>query len=307
MRPRTPELALVAAALLLLAAPPLALARSGAPPPGRSPGVGGVDTTSPEALPTALEEVGFDQLLGGSVPLDLTFLDEAGREVRLGDYFGEKPVILVPAYYECPMLCTLVLNSVASSLATVDFVPGRDFEVVVISFDPDDTPELAREKKRLTLLRYDRTPEGPAGGAMAGAGWHFLSGEPAAIHAVMAAIGFRYTKNDSTGEFAHTAGLVVTTPEGTIARYFFGLEYPGRDVRLSLVEAADGEIGSLADQVFLYCFRYDPATGQYSAASLNLVRAAGLLTVVALVAFVLLALFRERRRRMHNQSSPGIA
>lgn len=286
---------------------------------GRAP-LGSVSTQRANETPDALKNVGFDQLLGAELPLDLTLFDEDGEEVALGSYFADKPVVLVPVYYDCPMLCTLVMNSVASSLDTLDMVPGEDFEVVAFSFDATDTPDLAREKKRLTLLRYDRPEQGEAG-------WHFLSplppaedapeggeaAEPSAAESAAAearvrrltdAIGFRFSPDPATGELAHTAGFVVATPDGRVARYFYGLEYPGRDVRLALVEASEGQLGSLADQVFLYCFRYDPTTGQYSAVSLNLVRVAGVLAIVLLGGFIALALWRERT---HKQNSLGTA
>lgn len=241
------------------------------------------------ALPGALEKVGFDQRLGETVPAALEFTDHAGRAVTLGDYLGERPVLVVPVYYGCPMLCGLVLNGLTQTLRTLDFTPGREFGVVVVSFDPDETPAEAAESRAAFLRRYGR-PEGDPG-------WAFLTGSAASISGLTEAIGFRYRYDETAGEFAHAAGLAVLTPDGRIARYFFGVEYPPRHLRLALVEAADERIGSLADQIFLYCFRYDPTTGRYSAVTMNLVRIGGVATLLALGLFVTLSLRREHRPR----------
>lgn len=241
-------------------------------------------------MPGPLKEVGFDQRLGAQVPLGLPFRDEAGRAVRLGDYFGSperqgRPVVLVLAYYDCPMLCGVVLGSLAASLKALTFDAGREFEVVVVSFDPSETPALAAAAKREALERYGR----PA----TAAGWHFLTGGEAAIGPLARAVGFRYHYVPETREFAHAAGLVVLTPQGRIARYFYGVEYPPRDVRLGLVEAAGGKIGSVVDQVLLFCFHYDPAIGKYSAVVLNIVRLGGAATVLGLLLTVVLLRRRE--------------
>lgn len=262
--------------------------------PGPAP-LGSAQPT-PDRLPENLTGVGFDQRLGEAVPLDLPFRDEEGRAVTLGSFFGERPVVLVPAYYECPMLCSLVLEGLAGSLAGAGLDLGREVEVVTVSFDPRDTPETARAKKESTLRRLGRPEAAP--------GWHFLSGEPAAIRGFTEAVGFRYREDPATGEFSHTAGVVVATAQGRISRYFFGLEPPGRDLRLAVVEAGAGRVGSLADHLLLFCFRYDPATGRYSALTLRVVRLAGAGTVLGLAAAILLAVARERRR---GRTSPGTA
>jgi protein SCO1/2 len=242
------------------------------------------------ALPKALEGVGFDQRLGEPLPLDLTLRDEDGREVALRAFFGRRPIVLALVYYECPMLCTLVLNGLTGSLKGVGLELGKDFEVVVVSFDPRETPELARAKKAAYLDRYGR-PE-------TAAAWHFLTGSAAAIERLTAAAGFRYAWDEAAKQFAHPSGVLTATPDGRISRYLFGTDYAPRDLRLALVESASGEIGTLTDQLLLYCYHYDPATGRYSAAVLNLVRAGALATVVslALVIGVFWRLERAGRR-----------
>lgn len=237
-------------------------------------------------LPAALKGVDFEQRLGDDLPLDARFTDSTGAEVRLGDYFGQRPVIVALVYYECPMLCNLVLNGTVTSLRAVDFDAGSEFDVVVVSFDARETASLAAAKKDNYVTSYGRED--------AGSGWHFLTGDAANIERLTEAVGFRYAYDEDRDEFAHSAGLVVATPEGTISRYFYGIEFPPRDLRLGLVEAADSRIGTLVDQVLLFCFHYDPATGRYSVATLNAVRVGGVLTVAALVTFMLTALRRER-------------
>lgn len=240
-----------------------------------------------EGLPGPLEDVGFDQRLGESVPLDLRFRDELGRPVELGDLFGERPVILALVYYQCPMLCPMVLNGLTSALKPLRFEPGREFEVVVVSFDDRESPETARAAKATHLERYGR-PE-------TAHGWHFLTGEPAAIRRLTDSVGFRFVQLPDTGEFAHAAGVVALTPAGRIARYFYGVEYAPRDLRLGLVEAADHQIGSVVDTLLLYCYHYDPETGSYSAVAMNIVRLGAALTVLLLGVFLGFQWRRERR------------
>jgi protein SCO1/2 len=239
------------------------------------------------ARPPLLRDVGYDQRLGERLPLDLTFQDETGRTVALREYFGHGPVILVPAYYHCPMLCPLVLRGLTSALRAVPFDPGRDFTVLAFSFDPADTVATAAAEKARVLADYRRPG--------AAAGWHFLTGDAAAIATLTRAIGFRYTWDAAHAQFAHASGVVVATPAGTIARYFFGIEYPPRDLRLALVDASAGRIGSVVDQLLLFCFHWDPTTGRYSRIALGAVRAAGAVTLLALGGFVVLMLRRERR------------
>ena len=245
--------------------------------------------TAAAGLPGPLKEVGFDQRLGESVPLDAVFRDETGHAVRLAEYFGERPVILAPVYYECPMICTMVLNGLTSALRVLSFDTGREFEVVAISFDAREQPALAAEKKRAYLKRYGRPESAP--------GWHFLTGDEEAIRRLTDSIGFRYVYLPEADQFAHASGLVVVTSAGRIARYFYGVEYSPRDLRLGLVETADQKIGSLLDQALLYCFHYDPAIGKYSAAVMNIVRLGAVATVALLGGFLLVQWRRERRRR----------
>ena len=235
--------------------------------------------------PPILREIGFDQHLGDSVPLELMFRDEGGANVRLGDYFGKKPVVLSLNYYACPMLCTVTLNGLASALDIISMSAGKEFEVVTVSFDPSETPRLAAAKKRVYLERYKRPG--------AAEGWHFLTGDAAPIAALTKAVGFRYAWDPDTKQFAHPAGVLVLTPDGRIARYLYGIEYAPRDLRLAVVEASGGRIGNPVDQIILACYRYDPVTGKYGAAIMRIVRAAGALTVVALVGFIGLMLRRE--------------
>lgn len=236
-----------------------------------------------------LREIGFDQRLGESVPRDLAFRDEAGRAVRLGDYLGKKPVVLTLVYYECPMLCTLTLNGLTSALGPLPFDVGKEFDVVTVSFDPRDTPGSAAAKKKAYLSRYARPG--------AAEGWHFLTGEPDAIHRLTEAVGFRYAWDDETRQFAHAAGILVLTPPGRIAHYLYGIEYAPKDLRLALVEASAGRVGSPVDRLLLYCYQYDPATGRYGAAVMNLLRAASAATVLVLGAAITLMLRRERKER----------
>ena len=240
-------------------------------------------------LPELLTDIGLDQRLDAQVPPDLRFRDEAGREVRLGDYFGTKPVILTLVYYECPMLCTQVLNGLTSALGVLSFTVGQEFDIVTVSFDPKETPALAAAKKVAYLDRYKR--EG------AGRGWHFLTGDERSIAALTKAVGFRYAYNASIDQYAHVSGIMVLTPEGRLSRYFYGIEYGPRDVRLALIEAADRRIGTPADQLLLYCFHYDPKSARYSFAIMRLVRTLGVATVLAMVGGIVILRRRETGRR----------
>ena len=236
-------------------------------------------------LPEALREVGFDQRIGEMLPLDARFLDEQGQSVALADYFGDKPVILSLVYYECPMLCSMVLNGLVRSLRVLKFNVGEEFNMITLSIDPGEGPELAQEKQKSYVGLYKR--EGAA------AGWHFLTGEETEIHRVAESVGFRYVYDSETDEYAHAAGVVVLTPDGTIARYFYGMDYPPRDLRLGLVEAADGKVGNVIDQALLFCYRYDPLAGTYSAVVLNILKIAAAVTLIALA-----VMFYFLRRRI---------
>lgn len=252
--------------------------------------------TRADELPGPLADIGFDQRLGEPLPLELVMRDADGAELELGSLFGARPVIVVPVYYTCPMLCGMVLNGLATSLKTLPFEPGVDYEVLVFSFDPDDGPEQATTRKENTLARF--------GGGEGVGGFNFLTGDAQAIARLTEAIGFRYARDGDSGEYAHTAGLVLATPDGRIARQLFGVEYAPRDLRLAMVEAGEGKIGSLVDAVLLYCFHYDPQIGRYSAMTMNMVRVAGVLTLAVLAGFVLLMLWRERRAAA---SAPAVA
>ena len=247
-------------------------------------------------LPGPLREVGFEQRLGEELPLDTVFTNEAGDQVRLGDYFGERPVVLTLVYYECPMLCIMVLDGLATSLDILTFEPGDQYEVVVLSFDPREDHVLATSKKRQFLQQLGR--EG------AGEGIHFLTGTQESIDAVTDAVGFTYTYDEENDEFAHAAGLTVATAEGRISRYLFGIEYAPKDLRLALVESAQNKIGSAVDQLLLFCYNYDPTTGRYGAATMRLVQAGGAVTILAIVLFVVLSRRRDQRlAHASNQDS----
>ena len=247
-------------------------------------------------LPVALRDVGIDQKLNEQVPLDLKFRDESGQEVELGKYFGKKPVVLSLVYYNCPMLCTQVLNGMTSTFKILPFEIGNQFDVVTVSFDPRETPKLAEEKKESYLQRL--------GKPNAAAGWHFLTGDEASIKRLADAVGFRYTFDSATNQYAHASGIMVLTPQGKISHYFYGIEYSAKDLRLGLVEAADGKIGSRVDQLLLYCYHYDPTTGKY-AWVINLYRWGGALTVLAMAG--MLFLLRRPRRNEGELKAGGTA
>jgi protein SCO1/2 len=247
------------------------------------------------AVPAALREIGFDQNIGHSLPLDTLVRDEHGRTVALAEYFGKRPVVLIFAYYSCPMLCAQVINGLASALAVLSLEPGRDLEIVTISFDPRDTPETATVKKAGYLERYGRS------GAEAAS--HFLTADQSAIERLTKAAGFRYVWDEPTRQFAHPTGVIVLTPDGRLARYLFGIEYGPRDLRLALVEASAGKVGTAVDALVLYCYHYDPMTGRYGLVVMRALRLAGAATVLGLGTFVIIMIRREKRhagvRRTH--------
>jgi len=251
------------------------------------PGVNPPASPPSSQTPSVLADVRFDQRLNEPLPLETRFRDEEGREVALGDYFGTKPVVLAFVYFECPMLCTQVLNGLTTSLTVLTETVGREFDVVAISFDARETPALASGKKKSNLDRYRR----PASAH----GWHFLTGDEAAIKAVTDAAGFKFVWDEQTQQFAHPSGIIVATPEGKLARYFFGIEYAPRDVKFALMESSAGRIGNAIDQLLLYCYHYDPASGSYGFVAMGAVRIGGALTVLALVGFVVVSIRREMR------------
>ncbi|MBK7977382.1 MAG: SCO family protein [Deltaproteobacteria bacterium] len=246
-------------------------------------------------LPKGLEGVSFEQKLGVQVPLDLSFRDETGRERALREFVSTgRPVILTLNYLECPMLCTVELNGLVSALKPLNLTPGKDFDIVTVSFNPAEGPELAAEKKAKYLESYGR-PE-------AAEGWHFLTGSAESIATLTDAVGFHYRYDEAEKQFSHAAGIIVLTPDGKASRYFFGVEFAPRDVRLALVESSQGKIGTLADKVMLFCFHYDPAESKYGLAALNVIRAGGAATVVGLLAFVVLGNRVGSRRGVHEPS-----
>jgi len=248
-----------------------------------------------DQTPAALRGVGYAQRLGAQVPADLSFVDETGAAVRLGDYFGRRPVVLALAYYECPMLCTQVLTGMTAGLKGLKFSAGQEFDVVVVSFDPGEGPGLAAAKKAAYVDHYDREGTSHA--------WHFLTGRKADIDRLADTVGFTYTYDEKTDQYAHAAGLTVLTPEGRIARYFFGIDFAPRDLRLGLVEASNRTIATPVDTALLYCFHYDPSTGTYGLVAMNVVRAAGVLTILAMgLGWVLL---RRRERRGDFDHTPS--
>jgi protein SCO1/2 len=255
---------------------------------GNSPGVRPDPTMPSNAVPSALRQVSFEQRLNEQLPLDLPFKDEAGRVVKLGEYFGRKPVVLTFVYYECPMLCTQVLNGLESSLRVLAETVGKEFDIVTVSFDPKETPVLAAGKKKAYLERYQR-PE-------AAQGWHFLTGDQASIDTLTRAAGFNFSWDEASHQFAHASGIVVVTPAGKVSRYFFGIDYSPRDVKFALIESSNEKIGTLADRLLLYCYHYDPAQGNYGFVAMRAVRIGGGVTLLALSGFVIASLRRDRHR-----------
>jgi protein SCO1/2 len=237
------------------------------------------------AKPGILSKIAIDQRIGHQVPADIPFVDETGRQVTLGEYFGKRPVVLALVYYECPMLCTQVLNGLVSALGVLNFEAGREFDVVAVSFNPKEGPGLASQKKAAYVERYGRP--------QAAGGWHFLTGSQESITRLTEAVGFKYEFDPKIGQFAHGAAIEVLTPKGTIAKYFYGIEFSPRDLRLGLVEAAEEHIGSVIDNVLLFCYHYDPSTGKYGADILALVRTGAVATVLAFAVFLTVSLRRD--------------
>jgi len=243
-----------------------------------------------EALPDDLEEIGVDQNLDAQLPLDLRFVDETGQAVLLGDYFRQdKPVLLVLAYYECPMLCSLVLGGLVDALRELDWTPGEEFEIVTATIDPGETHQLAKLKKASYLESYGRL--------QAAGGWHFLTGEQGAIDALAGAVGFRYHYLEDDDEYAHPAALVLLTPDGRISRYFFGVRHDPKTLRLSLAEASEGKVGSVVDRFLLYCYRYDAEEGRYAPVAMRIMQIGAMLTAMFLGAMLLAFWLRESRQK----------
>ncbi|HJQ67899.1 MAG TPA: SCO family protein [Blastocatellia bacterium] len=246
-----------------------------------------------ESKPRVLKDVGIDQRLGEQLPLDITLRNENGEPVRLGDFFKEKPVVLSLVYYECPMLCHEVLTGMTRSFEKLSFSVGKEFEVVTVSFDARETPESARRQKDSYLSWYNR--------AGASEGWHFLTGDQQAIDRLTEAVGFKYAYDEDTKQFAHASGVMVLTSGGKLARYFYGVEYEPKDMRLGLVEASENRIGSPVDQILLYCYHYDPTTGKYGPVVMNILRLAGIITLMA-IALLFVVMYRRNTARLREQA-----
>jgi protein SCO1/2 len=245
-----------------------------------------------EPLPQdIITQVKFDQKLDAQVPANLTFTDSTGQPVALGDYYGTKPILLSLGYYECPMLCSLVRNGLFESIKELDFTVGQDFEVLIVSIDPGETPEMAEVKRRASIIEYERSSSTD--------GWNFLVGPEDSIQQLADAIGFRYVYDERIDQYAHPSGVVVLTPQGKVSRYFYGIEFPATTLRLGLVEAAANKIGSPVDQLLLACYHYDPVSGEYTLAIMNIIRIIGLITITAIGGAMFLML-----RRDWGKSSP---
>jgi protein SCO1 len=278
-------MALTTAGLLAVAMP----ARAQGPHAGpQDPG------ETAKAKPGLLSKVGIDQRLNERVPLDLMFKDETGRDVRLGEYFGKRPVVLALVYYECPMLCTQVLNGAVSALSVLKFDVGKEYDVIAVSINPKENPGLAAQKKQAYVERYKRP--GTADG------WHFLTGREENIQRLAAAVGFRYAFDEEIQQYAHGAAIEILTPQGVIAKYFYGIEFSPRDIRFGLIEASDERIGTAIDTALMLCYHYDPTTGKYGAVAVDAIRIGGVATLLALVSFVVVSLRRERASSRHDAS-----
>ena len=239
--------------------------------------------------PVPLQNVDVEQMLGAQVPLNVLFKNEKGEDVRISDLLDDKPAILTLVYYECPMLCTQVLNGLITSLRPISFTPGKEFNIITISFDPDESTNLAAAKKTAYLQQYGKSG--------AEQGWHFLTGNQEAIRQITSSVGFKYKYDPEIDQFAHASVIMILTPEGRVSRYFYGIEYPSRDVRWALVDASQKKIGTIADKILMYCFHYDPKLGKYSAQVVNLIRIGGVLTLMVLGGFVLKM---RRKDKMEN-------
>lgn len=254
--------------------------------PGQSSGNG---------LPDALQKIGIEQKLGDQLPLDVEFKDENGKIVKLGEYFGKgRPVILALVYYECPMLCNEVLNGLTGSLKGISFDAGKDFDVIAISFDAreNDKPDLAKNKKISYMQRYGRPGTED--------GWHFLTGSQDAIDKVTQAVGFNYKWDEKSSQFAHAGGIMMATPQGTLSRYFYGIDYAPKDVKFGLMESAENKIGNPAEQLLLYCYHYDPASGKYGLSILRVMRVAAVATLIGMGAMVLV--FWRKNKKKQQQT-----
>ena len=274
------RIAIVLAATAVLAAPAAVRAQGLAPDDAGDPA---------NAKPGLLSKVGLDQHLNQQVPLDLTFTDETGREVPLSTFFGKRPVVLAMVYYECPMLCTQVLNGMVAALGVINFDVGREYDVIAVSINPKEGPGLAAQKKQAYLDRYKRPQTAP--------GWHFLTGKEENIKRLASAVGFRYAFDEHIQQYAHGAGIEILTPKGVLSKYFYGIEFSARDIRFGLIEASEEHIGSAIDDALLLCYHYDPSTGKYGTAVIDAVRIGAVATVLAFLTFLFVSLRKERAHR----------
>ena len=251
-----------------------------------------VDTTT--GLPPALDKVGIEQKLGDRLPLDTELKDENGKIVKLGDYFGKRPVVLALVYYDCPMLCNQVLNGLTGSLKGMSYEAGKDFDVIALSFDAreNEKPDLAKNKKASYMERYAHP--GTEGG------WHFLTGTQESIDKVTKAAGFSYKWDEKSQQFAHAGGIMITTVDGTLARYLYGIDYAPKDLKFALMESAENKVGNPAEQLLLYCYHYDPSTGKYGLSILRIMRLGGIATVLGLGAMVFVFWRRNKRKAVNS-------
>jgi protein SCO1 len=257
----------------------------------------GIISPPSDVRPPYLQNVGIEQHLNAQVSADLSFVDDTGRTVKLGDYFGSKPVILNLVYYNCTMLCGEALAGLTGAMKMIKFDVGKEFEVVTVSFNPKETPAIAAAKKKDYLARYGRSG--------ADAGWHFLTGPPESINALTKAVGFQYQYDERNNQYAHATAIMVLTPQGRISRYFYGVDFPPKDLRMGLVEASHDKIGNPIDQVLLYCYHYDPATGKYGAVVSNMLKLGGGLTIL-FIAGLLLVLWRLEKSAPRRRNFSGV-
>jgi protein SCO1/2 len=251
-----------------------------------------------QAPDSGVTRIGIDQKLGARVDASIQFRDETGTPVHLGDFFGTKPIVLTPVYFGCPMLCSMELNGLVRALRVMRFTPGDEFQIITFSFDPTEGPGLASAKKEQYLRDY--------GKAKARDGWHFLTGDDASIKQLTDEIGFRYTRDESINQWAHAAAVIVLTPDGRIAQYFYGIEQDPGDLKLSLVQASGGKIGSFVDRAVLFCYQYDAHAGKFSLAILRIVRMAGVVTVLAIVGFIVMNRAGRKHKDTETQRHRGI-
>lgn len=246
----------------------------------------GIMSPPSNVRPPALQNVGIEQRLDSQLPAALAFRDETGQAVKLGDYFGKKPLLLDLVYYNCPMLCGESLAGLTSAMRLLKFDAGKEFDVVIVSFNPRETPQDAAAKKAEYVKRYGRPSSA--------SGWHFLTGPAESINALTKAVGFQYQYDSRLNQFAHATAIMALTPQGRISRYFYGVDFPPKDLRMGLVEASQGKIGNAVDQILLYCYHYNPATGKYGAVIVNILRLAAVATILILGGFLLIMLRLER-------------